>query len=263
MTASLQNTKRIRTLIVDDEPLARQLLRGMLTEHRDIELIGEADSGTAALSAILSLRPDLVLLDVQMPGMNGFEVLESLPADRLPEVLFVTAYDQYALRAFQVHAIGYLLKPFDEERLAAALDGARRRLLGPAATVDSSSILSLLKDLHQKTSYVERLAIRTGERAILLPVAQIDRIEADGKYLNVICGAQTHTMRETMTRIATRLNPSRFVRVSRSAIVNLDRVREIQPWFRGEYVLVMHDGAQITTTRAYRDQVKQLLEYEP
>jgi two-component system LytT family response regulator len=248
----------LRSLIVDDEPLARELLRRMLEQHDDVEVIGECGSGTQAVEAVRSERPELLFLDVQMPGLDGFAVLAEL-APEIPEVVFVTAYDQYALRAFDVHALDYLLKPFDEERLARALARARDHLRRPDAGGDRRQILALLEELRGTRTFRERLVIRVGERAFLQPVADIDWLEADGKYVKVHAGPRTHTMRETMTQLSEVLDPRRFLRISRSAIVNVDRIREIQPWFRGDYVVIMNNGAEVTSTRGYRDTLKALL----
>jgi two-component system, LytTR family, response regulator len=249
----------IRTLVIDDEPLARQLLISMLEEHPDIRVEGEADNGTDAIEAIRRLDPDLVFLDVQMPELDGFDVLAGMPKDRVPEVIFVTAFDHYALRAFEVHALDYLLKPFDEDRLGAALARARRHLARPDRVDDTHRILQLLQDLQRKGRYIERLVIRVGDRSILQPVGEIDWIEADGKHLRVHVGRTQHVIRETMTQVCELLDPAQFMRVSRSAIVNIDSIREIQPWFRGEHAVVLKDGTQVYTTKSYRDAVTKLL----
>ncbi|HEX6749234.1 MAG TPA: LytTR family DNA-binding domain-containing protein [Longimicrobium sp.] len=254
-------TTTLRSLIVDDEPLARELLRRMLGAHDDVEVVGECASGTQAVEEIRATRPDLIFLDVQMPGLDGFAVLSELAPD-IPEVVFVTAYDQYALRAFDVHALDYLLKPFDEERLARAIDRARAHLRRPDAGGDRRQILALLEELRGGRAYRERLVIRVGERAFLQPVADIDWLEADGKYVKVHAGPKTYIIRETMTQLAEVLDPRRFLRISRSAIVNVDRIREIQPWFRGDYVVIMQNGAEVTSTRGYRDTLKALLNGE-
>jgi two-component system LytT family response regulator len=247
----------LRTLVVDDEPLARELLRKMLAEHDDVEVIGECASGTQAVEAVRAERPDLLFLDVQMPGLDGFEVLREL-APELPQVIFVTAYDQYALRAFDVHALDYLLKPFDEDRLARALQRARTHLR-VGRQESRGEVLALLDELRGARRWKERLVIRVGERAFLQPVAEIDWLEADGKYVKVHVGKQSHTIRETMTQLCESLDPRRFLRISRSAIVNVDRIREIQPWFRGDYVVIMQNGAEVTSTRGFRDALRDLL----
>jgi two-component system LytT family response regulator len=256
--STAKGTAPLRALVVDDEPLARELLRRMLDEHPALEVIGECASGTQAVEAVRAERPDLLFLDVQMPGLDGFAVLRELAPD-LPEVIFVTAYDQYALRAFDVHALDYLLKPFDEERLARAIDRARAHLRRPDAESDRGRILELLDELRGARRWRERLVIRAGERAYLQPVAEIDWLEADGKYVKVHVGPRAHTIRETMTQLADVLDPRRFLRISRSAIVNVDRIREIQPWFRGDYVVILQNGAEVTSTRGYRDTLKALL----
>jgi two-component system LytT family response regulator len=251
----------LRALIVDDEPLARELLRAMLQVHDDVEVIGECGSGTAAVEAVRAEKPDLLFLDVQMPGLDGFEVLREL-APAIPQVVFVTAYDQYALRAFEVHALDYLLKPFDEERLERAVQRARAHLRRPPEDGDRRQILRMLDELRGARRWRERLVIRVGERAFLQPVAEVDWLEADGKYVKVHVGPKAHVIRETMTQLAEALDPGRFLRISRSAIVNVDRIREIQPWFRGDYVVILRNGAEVTSTRGYRDALKALLNGE-
>ena len=251
----------LRALVVDDEPLARELLRRMLDEHPALEVIGECGSGTQAVEAVRAQRPDLLFLDVQMPGLDGFAVLRELAPD-LPQVVFVTAYDQYALRAFEVHALDYLLKPFDEERLERAVQRARAHLRRPADDGDRRQILEMLDELRGVRRWRERLVIRVGERAFLQPVAEVDWLEADGKYVKVHVGPKAHVIRETMTQLAEVLDPRRFLRISRSAIVNVDRIREIQPWLRGDYVVILRNGAEVTSTRGYRDTLKALLNGE-
>jgi two-component system LytT family response regulator len=232
----------------------------MLAAHPDITVVGECGSGTQAVEAVRAEAPDLLFLDVQMPGLDGFQVLQELRRDALPEVVFVTAFDQYALRAFEVHALDYLLKPFDEERLARALERARAHLRRPDRQEDRRQILELLDELRGARRWRERLVIKMGERAFLQPVAEIDWIEADGKYVKVHVGPRTHTLRETLTQLSEVLDPERFLRISRSAIVNVDRIREIQPWFRGDHVVIMKNGAEVTSTRGYRDCLKELLD---
>lgn len=250
----------IRALVVDDEPLARQLLIRMLQDHTDIEVVGQAGSGTAAVKEIRALEPDLVFLDVQMPGMDGFEVIGVL-RDHSPQIIFVTAYDHYALRAFEVHALDYLLKPFDEDRLAGALERARRQLTRKDDS-GNERILSMLEELRRRDRYVERLVVKVGERVFLQPVQEVDWIEADGKFLKLHVGKDVHTIRETLSKLCTLLDPQQFARISRSSVVNIRRIREIQPWFRGEYVVVMKSGAQVTSTRSHRDALTRLMQYD-
>lgn len=263
----------IRSMIVDDEPLARRLLRSMLASEDDIEIVDECADGREAVEAIHREQPDLLFLDIQMPGMDGFQVLESLSLEELPRVVFVTAYDQYALRAFDVHALDYLLKPFDEERLDEALRRAREDLRDereePAGTTDREAdrspgsydlkILDLLRELHDRGRYAERLAITLEERTRFLPVEEIDWIEADGKYVKIHAADHTYPFREGISSVEERLDPRDFLRIHRSRIVRVNAVKEVQSWFKGEYLLILEDGTKLTTGRSYRDGVYRLL----
>lgn len=254
----------IRALIVDDEPLARERIRDLLDEEPDIEVIGECGDGSEAVTAIQSLSPQIVFLDIQMPEMNGFEVLERLGADRVPAVIFVTAYDQFALDAFDMHAIDYLLKPFDGERFSWALDRARRLIGtdddGTAGEPDLAERLrSLLEEVDRDRRYLKRLAVKSGGRVYFLQLDQIEWIEAAGNYARLHEGGRSHLVRTTLKRLVERLDPDRFLRISRSTIVNLDFVRELQPWFRGGYVVVLRSGEKQRTGRKYQENVSRLL----
>ena len=254
---------RIRSLIADDEPLARELLRSMLEEEPDIEVIGEAGDGEAALAAIRELDPDLVFLDIQMPVMTGVELLGELDSDEIPSIIFVTAYDQFALKAFEVNAVDYLLKPFDQDRLSEAIDRVRRRRAGERSR-QTERILSLLGDMAPRLtggSGLRRIAVPRGEKTVLRPVEDIEWLEADGKYVRLhLTSGETDLIRETMTALADALDPDRFYRVSRSAIINIDHVKELHPWFHGDLAIMMRSGAQVNTTRAYRDAIKSVLD---
>jgi two-component system LytT family response regulator len=250
----------IRCVVVDDEPLARELLRGMLEAHSDVEVVAECTEGRDALRAIQRFRPDLVFLDVQMPKMDGFDLIQELDPHSMPEIVFVTAYDRYALRAFEIHALDYLLKPFDEERLDRALERARTRARRAEGSQDLSRILALLEDIGARDRYPDRIAIRRSDRTLLQPVTEIDWLEADGKHVRVHVGDKSYAIREAMTRVQRMLDPRKFLRVSRSAIVNADRIREIQPWFHGDHVIVLENGDQVTTTRTYRSAITHLLD---
>jgi two-component system, LytTR family, response regulator len=246
-------------LIVDDEPLARELLRSMLARLPDIEVVGEAGDGLAAVEAIERLRPELLFLDVQMPELDGFQVVRELDPERLPIIIFVTAYDQYALQAFEISALDYLLKPFDEERLIRAVERARAQLAGRERTDTDRRVLDLLQSVAQREQHLDRIVVRTEERAILLRTAEIDWIEASGKYVKLHSGRSEHTIRESMARLEDQLDPRRFLRISRFCIVNLDRIREFQPWFQGDYMVILQDGTRLTSTRGYRDRLQALL----
>ena len=250
---------RIRTLVVDDEPIARDWLRTLLAEDPDVKLVGECANGAEAVAAALRERPDLIFLDVQMPEMNGFQVLEELGTERAPVIVFVTAYDEYAVRAFDVDAVDYLLKPFDRGRFRDALARAKRQLLGDPKGELAWKLLSMLKAAEPGRSSATRLLIKADGRIQVLRVADIDWIEAEGHYVSVHAGKTTRLVRETMNELEARLPPKTFVRVHRGAIVNVDRVREIEPLFHGEAVLVLADGKRVTVSRSFRPKLEQAL----
>ena len=247
----------LRVLIVDDEELARQRIRRLLASENDVEVIGEACDGTQAVEAIRSLVPDLIFLDVQMPEVDGFAVLERLRPEPAPAVVFVTAHDDYAVRAFEVHAVDYLRKPFDAARFREAFSRARRRLAGADAEERARRLDALLTQVeaHPPRSR-ERLMVRSDGRLYFVRIDDIDCVEAAGNYVKLHVGRDTHLMRETMAGIEKLLDPSRFLRIHRSAIVNLDRVREMQPWFSGEYTVILRDGTQLRLSRVYRDRLE-------
>jgi|YelNatPaOPRAMG01_1025707.scaffolds.fasta_scaffold01565_1 two-component system LytT family response regulator len=250
---------KARTLIVDDEPLARERLRQLLQAEPEVELVGECADGAEAVTAIRAQAPDLVFLDVQMPELNGFQVLEQLQGGPVPLVIFVTAYDEYALRAFEVHAVDYLLKPFDRERfqkaLHRALDQLKRSRLGEL----DERLAALLKDLKLPSKYPERLAIKSGGRVVFVPLEDIDWIEAADNYVQLHVGPESHLYRQTMAELEQTLPPDKFMRISRSTIVNLSRIKEMQPLFHGEYAVILRDGTRLTLSRSYRDKLDQLL----
>jgi two-component system LytT family response regulator len=249
----------MRTLIVDDEPLARQRLRTLLEAEADVQVIGECFDGGRAVAAVLEQKPDLLFLDVQMPALDGFAVLEALTPERMPVVIFVTAYDHYALRAFEVHALDYLLKPFDRERFAKALERARKRIQQDHSADVSQRLLALLEDVKESRKPLERLAIKSGGRVSFVRTEEIDWVEAAGNYLRLHAGDDIHLLRETMSGLEARLDARQFVRIHRSTIVNLERVRELQPSFHGDYVVILRDGTELTLSRGYRDRVQELL----
>ncbi len=269
----------IKTIIVDDEPLAREKLRGFLEKEPDVEIIGECRDGREALEAIESDKPDLVFLDVQMPEMDGFEVLENLgpeglrrggaddkssrskASECLPTVIFVTAYDQYAIKAFDVHAVDYLLKPFDRGRFSKAMERARSEHERRQAGDVKRQLLALLQDVEsRRESYPARLVIKTSGRVIFLKVDEIDWVDAAGNYVRIHAGAESHMLRETMGRLEERLDPEKFLRIHRSTIVNIERIRELQQQFHGDYLVVLKNGQRLTLSRSYRDRIQELLE---
>jgi two-component system, LytTR family, response regulator len=244
---------KIRTLLVDDEPLARERIRALLKDEADIEIIGECGNGTEALAAIRHEVPDLLFLDVQMPGMGGFELLRELGKERLPLVIFVTAYDQHALKAFDVHALDYLLKPFKPARFKETVQRAREILANQQAGAASRNLLAMLGQPKPEREFLTRLPVRTGERVIFVKTAQIDYIESAGNYVVLHTGKETHILRETLTALEEKLDPKRFLRISRSTLVNLDQIKELQPLFKGEHAVVLHNGKQLTMTRGIRE----------
>jgi two-component system LytT family response regulator len=251
---------RIRTLIADDEPLARERLRALLTRHGDIQIIGECSNGADAIEAIAELRPDLVLLDVEMPRVDGFGVLEALDPDNLPAVVFVSAHDQYAVKAFEAHALDYILKPFDEARVDRALGRVRdQREQAPGTGHIDPRLLSLLEELRDRRRS-DRLVVKTGGRVVFLRTEDIDWVEASGNYVRLHVGSDAHLLRESMKNMERRLDPSTFVRIHRSAIVNVDRIRELEPWFHGEYIVILRDGTRLTSSRVFSDRLNALID---
>ena len=249
----------IRTLIADDEPLARERLRALLARHADVEVIGECSNGADAIEAITELRPDLVLLDVEMPEADGFAVLEALDPGALPAVVFVSAHDQYAVRAFEAHALDYVLKPFDEARVARALQRVRGQLeRAQGARPIDPRLMSLIEELRGRRR-ADRLVVRTGGRVVFLRTEDIDWVEASGNYVRLHVGSDAHLLRESMKNMERRLDPSTFVRIHRSAIVNVDRIRELEPWFHGEYIVILRDGTRLTSSRVFSDRLNALI----
>jgi two-component system LytT family response regulator len=252
--------RTIRALIADDEPLARERMRSLLGAEQDIEIVGEARDGVETVEAILSQSPDLVFLDVHMPKLDGFEVIQTVGPDRMPAVVFVTAYDQHALRAFEVQALDYLLKPFDGERFQGALKRVRRQIDTRETGDIGQRLLALVRDLRPAgQSRTDRLVVKSGGRLYFLRADEIDWIEAAGNYVRLHVGAEGHLLRETMNSIESRLNPEIFFRIHRSHIVNIERIKELQPWFNGEYVVILRNGARLTLSRGYREKLQERL----
>lgn len=247
----------IRTIIADDEPLARERIRELLKRQRDVEVIAECSSGSKTVAAIEEHRPDLLFLDVQMPELDGFGVLESVGPRRVPAIIFVTAYDKYALKAFDAHAVDYLLKPFDEKRFHRALDRARHHIEKPNGF--SEHLRELLNDVKAEQKEGDRLVVKSSGRVLFLRASEIDYIEASGNYLTLHVGKETHLLRETMNNMESKLDERKFMRIHRSTIVNIERIKELQPWFGGEYVVVLRDGQQLTLSRTYRSKLQELL----
>ncbi len=251
---------KIRVLIVDDEPLARERVRRLLRDEADLEIVGEAGNGKDAVAMIGSAQPDLVFLDIQMPEKTGFDVIRSLPDDAPQAFIFVTAYDHYALQAFDVHAIDYLLKPINRERLKRSLERARRQIEGQRAGDIDARLALLIADLKTERRYLERLVVKTTGRVFFVKTDDVDWIEASGNYLKLHVGRDGHLIRETMNSIESKLDPARFVRIHRSTIVNIDRIKELQPMFSGDYAVILINGRELTLSRNFRDAFLDLFE---
>ena len=250
----MSNAAGLKVLIVDDERPARQKLRRLLGSVTEVVAIYEAADGVAAIETIRNEAPDVVFLDVQMPGVDGFGVVDALPPDALPHLVFVTAFETYAVRAFDMHAVDYLLKPYDAERFerawARAKENVARRLVGE----ERDRLRRMLEDAEtSRPQRAERILVESGERVLLIAVDRIDRIESVRNYVRLKVGSDVYRVRATLTQFERRLDPVKFVRISRSQIVNLDRVAELRPWSHGDYVVVMRDGSQTRLSRRYRD----------
>jgi two-component system LytT family response regulator len=258
--------ERIRTVIVDDEPLARRNLRLLLEKDPQIEIISECRNGREAVHALKHFLPELVFLDIQMPEMDGFDVLAEVGAKQIQAIIFVTALDQYALKAYVVHALAYLLKPFDDARFQRALEQAKAQIEQRQIDKISRKLLALLEDReskqrqHQQRTYLTRLMIKLASRVVLLKVNEIDWIEADGNYAKLHVGRKSHLLREKMHDLEAQLDPKKFVRIHRSIIVNLDRSKEMHPHFNGDYIVVLEDGSQLKLSRSRREHLEARLQ---
>jgi len=247
---------KIRTLVIDDEPLARERLGKLLRAEADIEVLGEAANGREAVTLIRKVEPDLIFLDVQMPELDGFGVLTELSTDERPAVVFVTAYDKFALKAFDVHAVDYLLKPFDKERFQTALRRALDHLARRQPKQIHEQLAALLNEL-RPAPQSDRIAVKGQGRVVFLKTSDVDWVEAADNYVSLHVGKESHLLRETMSSIETRL-PKEFLRISRSTIVNTERIKELQPLFHGEYSVILRDGTKLTLSRSHRDKLQQL-----
>jgi len=250
---------KIRALIVDDEPLARRRVRELLANEADVEIVGEAPDGPTAVALVRELRPDLLFLDIQMPDLDGFGVLEQIGPRPIPAVVFVTAYDRFAVRAFEAHALDYLLKPYDDERFAGALQRVREQLRRRDAGELERRVRDLLSEVRGGASHLERLAVQSGSRSVLIAIDEIDWLEAEGKYVRVHVREQAYLIRDTLRRLEAVLDPARFLRIHRSIIVNAERIREVEAYFRGEYILFLRNGTRLESGRAYKSVIQRLL----
>ena len=247
---------KISAIIVDDEPLARRRIRTLLGRERDIELLEECADGASAVEAIRRHRPNLVFLDVQMPEMNGFAVLRALGPELTAAVVFVTAYEQFSLRAFDVHALDYLLKPFHRRRFQEALRRVRQRFNNERELADVRVRLTALLDAADRSDPIERLAIRTATKVAIVRVREIDWIQGDGNYVRLHVGNVVHLLRQTMKALAGQLDPTLFIRIHHSCIVNVERVRELQPWSHGDYVVILDSGKRLMSSRTYSNNLR-------
>jgi two-component system LytT family response regulator len=249
---------KIRTLIVEDEPLARERLRELLQADAEIELVGECADGRAAIDQIERLKPALVFLDIQLPEVDGFGVLAALIPGTMPAVVFTTAYDKFAIKAFEVHALDYLLKPFDRERFETALRRAKEQLSRKVPFATEPALRELIAELRGDVAAPERLSVRSSGRIVLVRIDQIDWIDAADNYVILHVGANEHLHRETMKSLETRLPREQFVRISRSCIVNVRRVKELQSTFHGSFTVVLQNGARLPASRRYRANVARI-----
>jgi len=251
---------RLRTLIVDDEPLARAHLRAMLERRDDVTVIGECGDGQSAIDRIQSDTPDLVLLDVQMPELDGLSVVRCIGPEQMPPVIFVTAYDQHALAAFEVHALDYILKPVNRARFQRAIDRVVAQAKRSTANVQREPLSRLVEELAAGRPAVERLAVRAGDRVFYLRIADIDWIEAADDVMKIHVGKQIFEHRTTLTQLEQRLPSRTFVRIHRSTIVNVERIREFQPWFQGDWIIILSDGTKLQSGKSYRARIRELIE---
>ena len=248
---------KIRTLIVDDEPLAREWVRNGLQDEPGLEIVGECGDGFEAVQRISESRPDLVLLDVQMPGLDGFGVLASLDVADMPAVIFVTAFDRYALKAFEAHAVDYLMKPFSSERLHEAVERARAEIDRSSSSELKAALRTLLEDIQRERAYPEWLLIKKEDRSVFLRVADIDWIESSRNNVRLHVGKEIYLFHETTAGIESKLDPKRFFRIHRSTIVNIEKIKEMHPWFNGDYAVTLKDGTKLTLSSTYRERLKE------
>jgi two-component system, LytTR family, response regulator len=254
----MSRIKNIQVVIVDDEPIAREGIRVQLAKYPQVRIVAECGDGFQTVTAIEKFSPDLLFLDVQMPGMDGFEVLQALDLEHLPVVVFVTAYDQYALKAFEVSATDYLLKPFNDERFERAFERARMQIENASVRSIEHSLQRLMAATRAH-EYLQRIVVKTSGRIFFLSVDEIDWIEAADNYVSLHAGAHAHLVRDTLSALEAKLDPRHFVRLRSSAIVNIDRIKELRPLFKGEFEVLMKTGAKLRTSRRYRKQLAELL----
>lgn len=249
----------VRTLIVDDEELGRKRIRKLLSLEAEFEVVGESRDGREAIRAIEKLKPDLVFLDVQMPELDGFEVLARIAPAKMPVIIFVTAYDRFALKAFEAQALDYLLKPFDDERFAQTLQRARTYLNRNETDTVDERLAKLLEGLPSGGTFLTRVAVKTAGRVVFVKAEEIDWIEAAGNYVNLHVGKESYLLRGRIRELEKRFDPEKFFRIHRSTIVNLDRVKELQPMFKGESIVVLKDGQKLPASRSCSQRLQAFL----
>ena len=257
--ATSATSTHLRVVIVDDEELARDRIHALLAGRDDVTIVGECADGASAVETIDRERPDLVFLDVQMPGMDGFDVLQHIDSARVPAVVFVTAHDGHAIRAFDIHALDFLLKPFDQPRFETALTRARQQIEQRRGAPVDPQLASLIEELRSERTHPQRLVIKSGGRVHFLRTDEVDWVEASGNYVKIHTNGDAHLLRESMKNMEQRLDPRTFVRIHRSSIVNIDRIKELEPWFHGEYVVIMRDGTRLTASRVFSDRLTALV----
>jgi two-component system LytT family response regulator len=250
---------RLSVLIVDDEPLAREGLKRLVSSDADVEAVREARNGREAVMAIRDQKPDLVLLDVQMPRMDGFAVVETIGAERMPEIVFVTAHDQYAIRAFEISAVDYLLKPVTEARFRKAFERAKRRLDGTPADESARQVRVALEAIANPRRHLQRLAVRQGEKTVLVPVDDVERVEALQNYVRLYVGQATYLLHVPISTLEAALDPERFVRIHRSHIVSVRRIKHLRPFTHGQYVVELSSGCRLQSGRTYGERIRRLL----
>ncbi|HMK31362.1 MAG TPA: LytTR family DNA-binding domain-containing protein [Terriglobales bacterium] len=249
----------IRALIADDEPLARKRIRRLLAREEDFEVVGECGEGGEAITALRDLKPDVLFLDVEMPELDGFAVLKAIEPQDLPVVIFTTAYDHYAIRAFDAHALDYLLKPFDEDRFHESVHRARTQMDHSRSGELAGKLLSMLHDAKPQND-TDRLVIKSGGRVVFLKSEEIDWVEAAANYVRIHAGQEAYLMRETMTSFEARLNKDIFMRIHRSIIVNVEKIKELQPCNNGEYIVVLRNGKELSLSRSFRERIQDFLQ---
>ncbi len=250
----------IRALIADDESLARERIRTLLEDQPSIQVVGEARDGPEAIALVRARRPDLLFLDIEMPDVDGFGVLQAVGPEEMPAVIFTTAFDQYAIRAFEANALDYLLKPFNQERFRKAVERAEKQIEQGRNLELQKRLRSLLEEVHARPRDLDRLIVKSGGRVIFLKTDEIDYVEAAANYVCLHVGKESHLLRETMNAFEQKLDPDKFLRIHRSIIVNLDKIRALEPCNNGEYIVVLDTGKELSLSRSYRDRLQKFLE---